>query len=123
MERLSGDTGEAALARCLWTASVPDLGDGCALARLSNALRDALTETQLRYMTHYYAEELTMEELGALYGVDKSTVSRTIARGKDRLRKLLAHTDPTLLREALGKVPEIRRLRRSKGRGGQGNGA
>ena len=56
---------------------------------LWRALHEDITEKQRRYLLLYYAEGMKMSEIGEQMGVDKSTVSRTIKRGEDRLRRCL----------------------------------
>ena len=59
---------------------------------LSRVVRDALaelTETQLRYVELYYIRQLLMRDVAAQCGVNVSTVSRTIARAKNRLGRSL----------------------------------
>ena len=45
----------------------------------------------------YYAQGLTMPEIGRRLGVNKSTVSRTIRRGEARLRRCLRYGAARLL--------------------------
>ncbi len=56
---------------------------------LHRAMRTELTATQRNYCLAYYEEGMNMKQIAARYGVDESTVSRTIRRGKRRLFKLL----------------------------------
>ena len=58
---------------------------------LWRALHEDVTEKQRSYLLLYYGEGLNMNEIGARMGVDKSTVSRTIKRGEDRLRRCLRY--------------------------------
>lgn len=46
---------------------------------------DNLTKTQKRYIILYYKKNLTVTQIAALSGVNKSTVSRTMSRGRRRL--------------------------------------
>ena len=71
---------------------------------LAKALQEEVTERQRRCLIMYYGEGLNMGEIGARLGVDKSTVSRTIKRGEDRLRRCLRYGAEALLRG--GKMPE-----------------
>ena len=48
-------------------------------------------------MLLYYGEGLNMNEIGEREGVDKSTVSRTIRRGEERLRRCLRYGAKRLL--------------------------
>lgn len=45
------------------------------------------TPLQGEYLRAYYAEELTLEEIGERFGVDVSTVSRTLKRGRRRIEQ------------------------------------
>ena len=44
-----------------------------------------LTKKQKCYIILYYREGLTERQIAERFGVDKSTVSRTISRGRERL--------------------------------------
>lgn len=62
------------------------------LLRLKRKLPAALStlpEKQRMYLLAYYSEHLTMEQLAERFGVNKSTVSRSIQRGKNKLRDYL----------------------------------
>jgi RNA polymerase sigma factor (sigma-70 family) len=58
---------------------------------LWRALHEDVTEKQLQYLLLYYGEGLNMKQIGQQLGVDKSTVSRTIKRGEERLRRCLRY--------------------------------
>lgn len=47
---------------------------------------ERLTERQRVYLDAYYNQGLSMEKIGQEYGVDKSTVSRCVRRGLDRMQ-------------------------------------
>lgn len=64
---------------------------------LVRALREDVTPRQREFLLLYYAKGLNMREIGARVGVDKSTVSRTIQRGENRLRRCLRYGAGTLL--------------------------
>lgn len=76
-----------------------DSSEECAFLRqaLAVVLREELTETQRRYLLAYYGEQMTMPEIAEAYGVKKSAVSRTIARGKQRLARALRYANRRLL--------------------------
>ncbi len=66
------------------------------LMLLHRAMRTELTPTQRNYCIAYYENACTMKQIAEQYGVDESTVSRTIHRGQRRLYRLLhilAHRD------------------------------
>ncbi|MGN0594312.1 MAG: sigma-70 family RNA polymerase sigma factor [Hominimerdicola sp.] len=48
-------------------------------------LFENLTEKQKSYIILYYRDNLSMEEIAKRFGVAKSTVSRTISRGRNRI--------------------------------------
>ena len=56
----------------------------CAKA-LYKLLENNLTKKQKCYIILYYKEKLTVKEIAEKFGVDKSTVSRTINRGRRRI--------------------------------------
>lgn len=58
---------------------------------LWRALHEDVTEKQRQYLLLYYSDGLKMSEIGERMGVDKSTVSRTIKRGEQRLRRCLRY--------------------------------
>ena len=58
---------------------------------LVRALREDVTERQRQMLLLYYGEQFNMREIGAMLGVDKSTVSRTIKRGERRLQRCLRY--------------------------------
>lgn len=56
---------------------------------LLQVLEEELSLKQKRYLTRYYYQEESMTQIAREYGVNKSTVSRTIARGRKRLEERL----------------------------------
>ena len=56
---------------------------------LADVLKENLTKTQKRYIMLYYRDEMTVEEIAGLCGVNKSTVSRTMKRARERLKKAI----------------------------------
>ena len=48
---------------------------------------DSTTDKQRFYLLMYYRDGLTMDEIADRCGVVKSTVSRTVARGRSRILK------------------------------------
>ena len=52
---------------------------------LYKMLENNLTKKQKCYIILYYKEKLTVKEIAEKFGVDKSTVSRTINRGRRRI--------------------------------------
>jgi RNA polymerase sigma factor (sigma-70 family) len=58
---------------------------------LLRALHEDVTPKQRQALTLYYAEGLNMREIGERLGVHKSTISRTIKRGEQRLKRCLRY--------------------------------
>ena len=56
---------------------------------LAEVLRDSLTTSQRRYILMYYRDGLTMEEIAHTCGLNRSTVSRTIKRARERLKRAI----------------------------------
>ena len=67
---------------------------------LSRALRQDITERQREYMNLYYGRNMSMEAIAKELGVNKSTVSRTLKRGRQRLYRCLRYGAAALLNEA-----------------------
>lgn len=56
---------------------------------LHACLDDNLTAVQKKYILMYYKEGLNIVEIAQLCGVNRSTVSRTIKRGRERMLKAM----------------------------------
>lgn len=69
-------------------------------AAMARAIREELSERQRAYMMAYYGG-MTMQQVAKKYGVNVSTVSRTIARARDQLRRVLRYCSPALLRSTM----------------------
>ena len=59
------------------------------LKRKLSAALSKLPEKQRMYLLAYYSERLTMEQLAERFGVNKSTVSRSVNRAKKTLQDYL----------------------------------
>lgn len=66
---------------------------------LARALRQDVTEKQREYLMLYYGEGLNLREISERVGVNKSTVSRTMKRGRQRLYRCLRYGAATLLED------------------------
>lgn len=72
--------------------------------RLLNALlSDSLTKKQKYYIMLYYGEGLKIPEIAKRCGVNRSTVSRTIKRGRERLKYAIGCE---LMKRAASKPPK-----------------
>ena len=67
---------------------------------LTHALRQDVTERQREYMILYYGRNMSMEAIAQQCGVNKSTVSRTLKRGRQRLYRCLRYGAANLLEQA-----------------------
>ena len=65
--------------------------------RLAGALREELTPRQREVLALYYQGTMNLAQIGAALGIRPSTVSRTLRRGEDRLRRCLRYGSPALL--------------------------
>jgi len=59
--------------------------------RVKNVLENELTPHQRRAITGYYLEGKTITQLAGEFGVNKTTVWRTIKRGEERMRRCLRY--------------------------------
>lgn len=59
--------------------------------RLHRVIREELTELQRYTVIAYYFRELTTEQIARERRVNKSTVSRTLKRAEDKLRRFLQY--------------------------------
>lgn len=67
---------------------------------LTHALRQDITPKQREYMLLYYGQGMSMEAIAEQSGVNKSTVSRTLKRGRQRLYRCLRYGAANLLEQA-----------------------
>ena len=67
---------------------------------LIHALRTDITAKQREYMMLYYGKCMSMEAIAEQLGVNKSTVSRTLKRGRQRLHRCLRYGAANLLEQA-----------------------
>lgn len=56
-------------------------------SRVRIAINEELTDRQRELMSLYFLEEMSMTEIAARLGLRPSTVSRTLKRGRGRLKK------------------------------------
>ena len=65
----------------------PRLPKQVQLQRVQRVIREELTQLQRETLTDYYFHRMTIPEITARRGVHKSTVSRTLHRAENRLRR------------------------------------
>ncbi len=61
------------------------------LERVQRVIREELTPLQQETLLAYYFEELTIPQIAHRRGVHKSTVSRTLKRAVEKLRRFLKY--------------------------------
>lgn len=66
---------------------------------LSAALRQDVTPKQRQYLLLYYGKGLNLDQISQMLGVNKSTVSRTMKRGRERLHRCLRYGASSLLED------------------------
>ena len=66
---------------------------------LSAALRQDVTPKQRQYLMLYYGKGMSLNQISKTLGVDKSTVSRTMKRGRERLYRCLRYGASSLLED------------------------
>ena len=59
--------------------------------RLQNIIRNGLTPRQRETLIAYYFQEKTIYAIARERGVQRSTVSRTLRRAEDKLRRYLRY--------------------------------
>lgn len=69
----------------------PRLSRAAMRKRVANVIANELTEHQRRTVLGYYIEGKSVPQLAEEYGVNKSTVYRTLRRGEARMRRLLRY--------------------------------
>lgn len=61
------------------------------MQRIREVIRNELTDFQRDAIIAYYFHRNTISEIAALRGVNKSTVSRTLHRAEEKLRRYLRY--------------------------------
>ncbi len=59
--------------------------------RVERVIREELTQLQRETLLAYYIQDRTVPEIAADRGVNKSTVSRTLRRAEEKLRRYLKY--------------------------------
>ena len=68
------------------------------IRNLIRCVREEITPRQREVLFLYYVKNIRQKEIAAQWGVERSTVSRTIKRGEDRLRRCLRYGAERYLR-------------------------
>ena len=61
------------------------------IQRILRVMEEELTEKQRAYLSAYYFDELRPSQIARKYGINRSTVIRTIRRAEDQLRRHLIY--------------------------------
>ena len=61
------------------------------IKRVQRVIREELTENQREILLAYYMENRTIPQIAEDRGVNKSTVSRTLRRAEEKLRRYLRY--------------------------------
>ncbi len=69
----------------------PRLPKQVQLARVQRVIREELTDNQRQVLLAYYIADQTIPQIARDRGVHKSTVSRTLHRAENRLRRFLRY--------------------------------
>lgn len=72
---------------------------------LSRALREEVTHRQRQVLFLYYVQGLNMRQIAEALGVERSTVSRTLKRGEERIRRRMRYGGADLMTARRGKRP------------------
>lgn len=62
-----------------------------AMERIRGVIRNELTDLQREVLVAYYFQDLNIPHIARLRGVNKSTVSRTLRRAEQKLRRYLKY--------------------------------
>ena len=69
------------------------------LLNLRRAIREEITDKEWQAMQMYYVRQIKMTDIADELGVNVSTVSRNIRRGREKLRRCLRYGAKELLSE------------------------
>ena len=61
------------------------------IKRVQRVIREELTPLQRETLMAYYFQEMTIPEIARHRGVNRSTVSRTLHRAEEKLRRYLKY--------------------------------
>ena len=85
---MTGDTG--AMRNILYDNQFGlELSNEIQIRRILRVMEAELTPKQRLYLTDYYFEELRPAQIARRYGVNCSTITRTLRRAEDRIRRHL----------------------------------
>ncbi len=69
----------------------PRMSREVALERIRRVIREELTDLQREVVIAYYFQDINIPQIARERGVNKSTISRTLHRAEDKLRRYLKY--------------------------------
>ena len=69
----------------------PRMSREMAMERVRRVIREELTDLQREVLMAYYFQEISIPQIARDRGVHKSTVSRTLHRAEEKLRRYLKY--------------------------------
>ena len=69
----------------------PRMSREMAMERLRRVIREELTDLQREVLMAYYFQEISIPQIARDRGVNKSTISRTLHRAEEKLRRFLRY--------------------------------
>lgn len=83
------------------------------VSNLIRCIREDVTPRQREVLLLYYVKRLKHWEIANQLGLERSTVSRTIKRGEDKLKRCLRYGARRYLRDANGENEEEETVRKN----------
>ena len=69
----------------------PRMSREMAMERVRRVIREELTDLQREVLIAYYFQEINIPQIARERGVNKSTISRTLHRAEEKLRRYLKY--------------------------------
>ena len=69
----------------------PRMSREMAIERVRRVIREELTDLQREVLIAYYFQEINIPQIARERGVNKSTISRTLHRAEEKLRRYLKY--------------------------------
>ena len=69
----------------------PRMSREVAMERIRRVIREELTDLQREVLIAYYFQEISIPQIARDRGVNKSTISRTLRRAEEKLRRYLKY--------------------------------
>lgn len=72
------------------------------------AIIEELTDIERQYISAYYQEKLSVEEIAKEFGKSKTTVYNKIIKAEDKLRRVLRYAHPNYLNQDIEEFKKMR---------------